>query len=72
MKTVELIINDNDYAKFIFGKKKVTFSEIRQRIETEFFQKTLETSVQLAKKTGLSKLSFEEINSEIEIVRKGA
>ena len=72
MKTLELTVNENDYTKFFGGKKKISFSEIKTKIESDIFQRTLEQSIILAKEAGLDKMSLEDINKEIESVRNSA
>lgn len=72
MKKVELIISDRDYFRYLKGKKQFTFSEIKDTIATELFQKALEKSIEIAKSVGLDKLSMKEINAEIKKVRKSA
>ena len=70
MKTITVKIQDNDYLKYGFKKDIVDFTLIRDKILCEIGQQTLLKSVKLAEKYGLSKMTLEEIDKEIDEVRK--
>lgn len=72
MKTLTLIIDEKDCKQYGFNSKEVEFSKIKKIILGEFARKAMDRSLKIAKETGLSKMSMEEINAEIEKVRKGA
>ena len=72
MKKVALLISNKDYFRYLKGKQQLTFSEIKDTITTELFQKALEKSIEIAKSVGLDKLTLKEINAEIKKVRKSA
>ena len=72
MKTVQLLVNEEDYLKYGFSNNSMTLSEFREKIEIELFQKSINKSLKIAKETGLSEMSLKDINAEIEKVRKGA
>ena len=64
MKTIQLLLNDKDFCKYHFAKETMTLSEIKEKIETELFQEAIEKSIEIAQRTGLSKISLREINAE--------
>ena len=66
MKTITVKIQDNDYFKYGFKKDIVDFTLIRDKILCDIGQQTLLKSVKLAEKCGLSKMTLEDINKEIE------
>ncbi|MCH8317178.1 MAG: hypothetical protein IIA88_01565 [Bacteroidetes bacterium] len=72
MKTVQLLVNEEDYLKYGFSNNSMKLSEFREKIEIELFQKSINKSLKIAKETGLSEMSLKDINAEIEKVRKGA
>ncbi|MBW8050366.1 MAG: hypothetical protein FVQ77_08530 [Cytophagales bacterium] len=72
MKTIQLLVNEEDYLKYGLRNNTMTLSEFRDKIEIEIFQKSIEKSLKIAKETGLSEMSLKDINAEIEEVKKGA
>jgi hypothetical protein len=74
MKTaqVQLLVSKKDFLKYGFNNSIINFSKIKESIYQELFQKSIENSVRLAKKSGLSEMTLDEINAEIEKVRNNA
>jgi hypothetical protein len=72
MKIVQITISDTDYKKYFRKKVKASFNDLKEKILTASFQQSLDKSVRLARKNGLSKMSLKEINAEIGKVRKRA
>lgn len=72
MRTIQLSVTDTDYKRYFSRRGKLSFSDLREKILAVSFQQSIEKSVRLAKKSGLSKLTMKEINAEIEKVRKRA
>ena len=69
MKTVELLLNERDYLRYASNKKRVRFRDVKRKVLTEAFQQSIDRSVKLAKKAGLSGMSMGDINAEIAKVR---
>ncbi len=69
---VKIIVSKRDYIKYGFNNSVINFSMLKENILHELFQKSIEKSVKIAKKIGLSEMTLDEINSEIEKVRKNA
>lgn len=65
MKSVNVQISDFEFNQLGLNKKTVSFSELVEIIGKKITKQTLEKSIQLATKYGLSKMSMEEINDEI-------
>lgn len=70
MKTLQIQISDQDYSKYNFENKgQLTFAELEELISIEYAKKSLAKCTEIAEQTGLSKMTLEEINSEIKAVR---
>ncbi len=72
MRTIQISVSDNDYKQYFSKQSKISFKDLRENILSVTFQQSIDKSVQLAKKSGLSKLTMKEINAEIEKARKRA
>ncbi len=72
MKTLNISISDIEYNKFGLKNENLSFSELLEIVNREMQKLNLRKSVQLAEKYGLSKLTTDEINGEITLVRKNA
>lgn len=70
MKTLSLQIPDAEYQKYKFKGNSINFSDIKKLILAEIGQQTLLRSTKLAAEYGLSEMSMEDINKEIQAVRK--
>jgi len=70
MKTLSINISENDFKSYGFGEEPVSFKEIEKKIRSAFIKQTLKKCREEAQKEGLSNLSPEEINDEIEEARR--
>lgn len=69
---VQILVSKSDYLKFGLNKSIINFSKLKENILHELFQKSIEKSIKIAKKEGLSEMTLDEINAEIEKVRNNA
>jgi hypothetical protein len=69
MKNLTVTINDFDYEKLGFTSDSVPFNELKEKISIEYAREALIKCNQIAKQTGLSQLTLDEINAEINAVR---
>lgn len=69
MKSVNIQISDFEFNQLGLNKNNLSFSELIEIIEKKIAKKTLEKSIQLANKYGLSKMTMEEIDEEIKTHR---
>jgi hypothetical protein len=69
MKSVKIQISDFEFNQLGLNKNNLSFSELIEIIEKKIAKKTLEKSIQLANKYGLSKMTMEEIDEEIKKCR---
>ena len=70
MKTLQIQITDKEYLKYNFQEKKeLTFADLEELISVEYAKKALLKCNKIAKQNGLSKMTMEEINAEINAVR---
>lgn len=72
MRTLTVSIDESDYARLGFKNNKISFSELREKISIEYARAALEKCHQIAKDTGLSEMTMEEIDAEIQAVRNNA
>lgn len=64
MKTINISVSEKEFEKFGL-KLNMSFSEIFQLISQDLAKKKLEESVRLAEKYGLTDMTLDEINEEI-------
>ncbi len=69
---VQILVSKRDYLKYGLNNSIINFSKLKDGILQELFQKSIEKSLRIAKKNGLSEMTLEEINIEIEKVRNNA
>lgn len=70
MKTLQVQISDQDYSKYnLENKGQLTFVELEELISIEYAKKSLAKCAEIAEQTELSKMTLDEINSEIKAVR---
>lgn len=72
MKTLNIQISELEYDKFGLRKEKLTFTEFVDIISRELMRQSLNKSVRLAGKSGLSEMTMAEISKEVKAVRKNA
>ena len=63
---VQLLVSKRDYLKYGLNSGTINFSKLKENILQELFQKSIEKSLRIARKTGLSEMTLDEINTEIE------
>jgi hypothetical protein len=71
MKTINVQISDMEYNAFGFSKDRFPFSEFADIIERQLARQALAHSVALAGQCGLSSMTMDEINAEVNAVRQG-
>lgn len=69
MRTLNVNISEEDFAKYNLQLGELEFTDLVEIIKTEFARKSLLECVDIADKVGLSSMSLEEINTEIQAVR---
>ena len=69
MKSVNIQISDFEFNQLGLNKNTISFSELIEIIGKRITKQTLEKSIELAEKYGLSKMTMEEINEEIKAHR---
>jgi len=69
MKSVNIQISDFEFNQLGLDKKTLSFSELIDIIGKKITKQTLERSIQLANKYGLSKMTMKEIDDEIKAYR---
>ena len=69
MKSVNIQISDFEFDQLGLNKSTLSFSELIEIIGKKITKQTLEKSIKLANKYGLSKMTMEEIDEEIKAHR---
>ncbi len=69
MKSLNIQISDFEFNQLGLNKNTLSFSELIDIIEKRITKQTLERSIQLANKYGLSKMTMDEINDEVKACR---
>lgn len=69
MKTVNIQISDFEYDQLGLDKSNLSFTEFMEIIGRKITKQTLERSIQLSEKYGLSNMTMNEINDEIKSSR---
>ena len=69
MKSLNIQISDFEFNQLGLNKDTLSFSELIDIIEKRITKQTLERSIQLANKYGLSKMTMDEINDEVKAFR---
>jgi hypothetical protein len=69
MKTLNISISDVEWQKFGITTDSLTFSEFLELISRELMRQNLNQAVELAEKYGLSSMTMEDINEEVNAVR---
>ena len=69
---VQILVSKRDYLKYGLNSSIINFAKLKENILRELFQKSIEKSLRMAKKSGLSEITLDEINAEIEKARKNA
>jgi hypothetical protein len=72
MRTLKISISDLEYNKFGIPNDQLSFTDLIDLVSRELSRQTLNNSVKLAEKLGLSKLSMDDITNEVKAARKNA
>lgn len=69
MKYLSITISDKEFERFGLKKENISFSDFIEIIKNEISKQTLNTVADIAEKYGLSKMTLDEIDDEIQAVR---
>lgn len=69
MKSLSITISDNEFERFGLKKETLSFSEFIEIIKNEISKQSLSTVAEIAEKYGLSRMTMDEIDAEIQAVR---
>ncbi len=69
MPTLQVKISESDLKRYNLNGAEIKFADFVEKINLEFARKSLRECTELAEQVGLSKMTMEEINAEIKIVR---
>ncbi len=72
MKTLTVPINEFDFVKFGFESDTISFAELQKKISLAYAKEALARCHKIAQDTGLSEITLQEINVEIQAVRTHA
>ena len=72
MRTLNVSISDIEYNKFGLKNDELTFSDFLEIVSKELIRQNLNKCLELADKYGLSKMTMDEISSEVKTVRRNA
>jgi len=70
MKTINVQISEIEYNIFGLSKDNFSFSELTDLIERQIARQAMRRCVSLADRYGLSSMSMDEINAEVNAVRQ--
>jgi len=70
MKTISVQLSDVEYSAFGLSKDVFYFSEIANLVERQVARQALRRSVELAEKSGISSMTMNDINAEINATRQ--
>jgi hypothetical protein len=69
MRNIQLQISESDFQKYKLDKSEIKFTDLVEKISLEYARKAVLQCNQIAKEIGLSDMTLEEINAEINAVR---
>ena len=69
MRTLSVSINEVDFVKLGIKKAKISFSELKEKLSIEYAGEALQKCQKIAEETGLSEMTMDEIDAEIQAVR---
>jgi hypothetical protein len=72
MRTLNVSISDIEYNKFGLKNDELTFSDFLEIVSKELIRQNLNKCLELADNYGLSKMTMDEISSEVKTVRRNA
>lgn len=69
MQTLQIKISDTDIQKYNLENREIKFTDLVDLINKEYARKALLECNEIAKQVELSKMTMDEINTEIKAVR---
>jgi len=69
MQTILIKISNTDFQKYNLKNKEIKFTDLVDLISLEYARKALLECNEIAKQEGLSQMTMDEINAEINAVR---
>jgi hypothetical protein len=69
MRTLTVTIEESDFLKLGLKDREISFSELRDKISTEYAREALLKCHQIAEDTGLANMTLTDINAEIQTAR---
>ena len=72
MRTLNVSISDIEFNKFGLKEEKLTFTDFIDLVSKELTRQNLKKCLELADKYGISKITMDEITSEVKAVRNNA
>ncbi len=69
MQTLQIKISNTDFQKYNFNRKELKFTDLVDLISREYARKALLECNKIAEQEGLSRMTMNEINAEINEVR---
>jgi hypothetical protein len=69
MRTVQIKISETDFQKYNLRNEEIKFTDLVEMISREYARKALLQCNEIAEQIGLSKMTMDEINTEIKAVR---
>lgn len=69
MRTLQIRVSESDFQRYNLGDREIKFTDLVDSINREYARKAILESNELAEKYGLSKMTLDEINAEINAVR---
>jgi hypothetical protein len=65
MKTISVQISDADYDMLKLSKEEMFYSEFKDILEQQLAREALANCVKLAKETGVSDMTLEDVDAEV-------
>lgn len=69
MRTLQIKVSETDFQKYNLRSGEIKFTDLVEAISREYARKALLECNEIAKEVGLSKMTLDEINTEIKAVR---
>ena len=69
MRTVQIKVSETDFQQYNLESGEIKFSDLVELIEREYARQAVLACNEIAEKVGLSNMSMDEINAEIQAVR---
>lgn len=69
MRTVQVRVSETDFQKYNFESDEIKFTDLVELISREYAKQALLECNEIALQVGLSTMTIDEINAEIEAVR---